>query len=232
MLGCEAWKLWLHQPEDVDTIANCLDGAHADVVFCFTIFNHDNFRALQQLGFDLISVRNTYERPMPQPVAFAAPAGIELTTASVAKQRIQADDLAVLADVLGTTSRYYKDRRISPNKSRAVYVAWLNNSVFNGYAVDSVLAFQGERLVGIHTVKVRNEVGVIDLIGIAPDLQNAGLGGALLEGGLAIMRTRGATRVEVITENENIQGSRFYQKHGFRLTDMKLVWHRHAVRHT
>ncbi|NJM40545.1 MAG: GNAT family N-acetyltransferase [Anaerolineae bacterium] len=109
-----------------------------------------------------------------------------------------------------------------------MYVAWLNNSVFNGYAVDSVLAFQGERLIGIHTVKTKQGVGIVDLIGIIPDLQNAGLGGALLKGGFDIMRAHGATRVEVVTENENIQGSRFYQKNGFRLTDMKLVWHRHA----
>ncbi|NJM40546.1 MAG: hypothetical protein HC853_07145 [Anaerolineae bacterium] len=100
MLGCEAWKLWLHQPEDVETIARCLEGTNADAVFCFTIFNHGNFRALQQLGFDLISVRNTYQRPMTEPTACAAPAGIELTTASVAKHRIQPSDLSVLADVL------------------------------------------------------------------------------------------------------------------------------------
>lgn len=225
LLGCEAWKLWLYQSEKPEDIAACLQSNAADAVFCFTVFDHANFRALQQMGFDLISVRNTYEASLPAPATVAAHPAIELTRASVARERIRQADLEVLADVIGATSRYYKDHRIERAKCHAVYTTWLNNSVFNGYAADSVLAFQGERLVGIHTVKVKNEVGVIDLIGVVPDLQSAGLGNALLQDGLNIMRERGATRVEVTTENENIAGSRFYQKHGFRLREMQVVWH-------
>jgi len=226
LLGCEAWKLWLYQSVTPQAIAACLQSnAAIDAVFCFTVFDHANFRALQQAGFDLISVRNTYEMGMPAPSVATHPA-IEITRASIARERIRQADLEVLADVIGATSRYYKDHRIERTQCHAVYTTWLNNSVFNGYAADSVLAFQGERLVGIHTVKVKNDVGVIDLIGVVPDLQSAGLGNALLQDGLNIMRERGATRVEVTTENENIVGSRFYQKHGFRLREMQVVWHR------
>ena len=230
LLGCEAWKLWLYQPVKAEDIAACLQSnAAIDAVFCFTAFDHGNFRALQQAGFDLISVRNTYEMglatSLPAPTNMDHLANIEITRASIARERIRQADLEVLADVIGATSRYYKDHRIERTKCHAVYTTWLNNSVFHGYAADSVLAFQGERLVGIHTVKVKNDVGVIDLIGVVPDLQSAGLGNALLQGGLNIMRERGATRVEVTTENENIAGSRFYQKHGFRLREMQVVWH-------
>jgi ribosomal protein S18 acetylase RimI-like enzyme len=232
MLGCEAWKLWLHGPVDAAVIEALVDGAAADVVFCFTIFDHANFRALQKLGFELISLRNTYERATPTTTDTGiAPDGIEFTTASLARQRIRQADLVALADVLGATSRYYKDTHIPKDKSRAVYVAWLNNSLFNGYAAESMLAFQNERLVGVHTIKVKNDsgnkVGIVDLIGIVPDLQNAGLGSALLYAGLEVMRAHGASRIEVTTENENIQGSRFYQKHGFKLASMQLVWHGH-----
>ena len=226
LLGCEAWKLWLYQSIKPEEIAACLQSnAAIDAVFCFTVFDHGNFRALQQAGFDLISVRNTYEMSIATQTNVAAPPAIEMTRASVARERIRQADLEVLADVIGTTSRYYKDQRIERAKCHAVYTTWLNNSLFNGYAADSVLAFQGERLVGIHTVKVKGDVGVIDLIGVMPDLQSVGLGNALLQDGLAIMSERGATRVEVTTENENIAGSRFYQKHGFRLREMQVVWH-------
>ena len=215
---------------DEHEITACLEGKAADAVFCFTNFHHANFRALQALGFDLISVRNTYEKSIKTETKSVLETesvyDFELVRASAARDRIRPADLDVLADVIGATSRYYKDAHIAQDKAHAVYVTWLNNSIFNGYALDSILAFQGERLVGIHTVKVKNGVGMIDLIGVAPDLQNAGVGRALLNTGLDVMREHGASTVEVTTENENVPGSRFYQKHGFKLISMMLVWHR------
>lgn len=233
LLGLNAFKLWLYDPvRDADEITACLEGKAADAVFCFTNFHHANFRALQALGFDLISVRNTYEMPIASLIVVSGiseileVAGVALLRASVARDRILPAHLAVLADVIGATSRYYKDQRIAPQKAHAVYTTWLNNSVFNGYAAESILAFQGSRLVGIHTVKVKNDIGVIDLIGVTPDMQGSGVGRALLDAGIDAMRERGATRVEVTTENENIQGSRFYQKQGFKLASMMTVWHK------
>ena len=226
MLGCNAYKLWLYDPvRDEHEITACLEGKAADAVFCFTNFHHANFRALQALGFDLISVRNTYEKSIKSELVSKTDS-VYLTRASAARDRIRPADLDVLADVIGATSRYYKDARIAQDKAHAVYVTWLNNSIFNGYALDSILAFQGERLVGIHTVKVKNSVGVIDLIGVVPDLQNAGVGQAMLNAGIDVMREHGASKVEVTTENENVPGSRFYQKYGFRLASVMLVWHR------
>lgn len=226
LLGCNAYKLWLYDPvRDEHEITACLEGKAADAVFCFTNFHHANFRALQALGFDLISVRNTYEKSIKSELVSKTDS-VYLTRASAARDHIRPADLDVLADVIGATSRYYKDARIAQDKAHAVYVTWLNNSIFNGYALDSILAFQGERLVGIHTVKVKNSVGVIDLIGVVPDLQNAGVGQAMLNAGIDVMREHGASKVEVTTENENVPGSRFYQKYGFRLASVMLVWHR------
>ena len=229
LLGCNAYKLWLYDPvRDEHEITACLEGKAADAVFCFTNFHHANFRALQALGFDLISVRNTYEKSIKSELVSKSDSryDFELVRASAARDHIRPVDLDVLADVIGATSRYYKDARIAQDKAHAVYVTWLNNSIFNGYALDSILAFQGERLVGIHTVKVKNGVGVIDLIGVVPDLQNAGVGQTLLNAGIDVMREHGASKVEVTTENENVPGSRFYQKNGFRLASVMLVWHR------
>ena len=210
---------------DEHEVTACLEGKAVDAVFCFTNFHHANFRALQALGFDLISVRNTYEKSIKSELVSKTDS-VYLTHASAARDHIRPADLDVLADVIGATSRYYKDARIAQDKAHAVYVTWLNNSIFNGYALDSILAFQGERLVGIHTVKVKNSVGVIDLIGVVPDLQNAGVGQAMLNAGIDVMREHGASKVEVTTENENVPGSRFYQKYGFRLASVMLVWHR------
>ena len=227
LLGLNAYKLWLYEPvRDISDITACLEGKAADAVFCFTDFHHANFRALQALDFDLISVRNTYERSIGQTFEVSEIPEVSLARASVAKERIQPFDLEALADVIGATSRYYKDARIAHEKAHAVYTTWLNNSVFNGYAAESILAFQGSRLVGIHTVKVKNDIGVIDLIGVTPDMQGTGVGQALLKVGIEVMREKGATKVEVTTENENVQGSRFYQKYGFKLASMMVVWHK------
>jgi GNAT superfamily N-acetyltransferase len=53
---------------------------------------------------------------------------------------------------------------------------------------------------------------------VAPAYWSHGIGSALLEHGLARMRERGATRAKLWTLEGNVQGRRFYERRGWRLT--------------
>lgn len=228
MLECVCCKLWLYEQvktEDIATHIEPVADAAPDFVACFSVYSRANFQALQRLGFQLISVRNTYARRLDGLDAGKSLPGLALATQ--APRRVQPEDLAPLATVIGETSRYFKDERLSRAACQRVYETWLANSLFHGNAVDSVLAFKGDTLAGIHTVKMKANIGVVDLIGVLPELQHDGLGTALLLAGARVMRERGARDIEVVTENENVPACRFYQKLGFRLSSVQFVWHWH-----
>jgi ribosomal protein S18 acetylase RimI-like enzyme len=199
----------------------------AALLTVFAPCSHDVNVELQGLGFELVSVRCTYERPLGRPGAVPeAPVGLRLRRLSEGVA-CAPEDCRRLATLLGETSRYFKDRRIPRDRAQAIYDAWLTNSLVHGYAAEAVLAFDGDRLAGLVTLRLHGTVGSVDLIGVQDGYRNAGLGHVLLEHGFAACHERGATRVRVVTEAENVAACRFYQRHGFVVVATDLVWHGH-----
>ena len=189
---------------------------------------HEVNVALQELGFELVSVRCTYERPLTEGgVLPPAPPGLRLRRLSAGEAACAPEDRRRLALLLGETSRYFKDQRISRARALAIYEAWITNSLAHGYAAEAILAYDGERLAGLNTLRFHGDTGSVDLIGVQEGYRSAGLGHVLLEHGFAACRERGATRVRVVTEAENVGACRFYQRHGFVAVATDLVWHGH-----
>jgi ribosomal protein S18 acetylase RimI-like enzyme len=200
----------------------------AELLSVFAPCAHDANVELQALGFELVSVRCTYERPLGAPAVLpAAPPGLRLRRLTDGAAVCRGDDRRRLATLLGETSRYFKDGRIPRDRAQAIYDAWITNSLAHGYAAEAILAYDGDRLAGLNTLRFHGEVGSVDLIGIQEGYRNAGLGHVLLEHGFAACRERGATRVRVVTEAENVGACRFYQRHGFVAVATDLVWHGH-----
>jgi ribosomal protein S18 acetylase RimI-like enzyme len=200
----------------------------AELVTVFAPCSHEVNVELQALGFELVSVRCTYERRLDGPGGLPpAPPGLRLRRLSEGPAPCAPDDRRRLATLLGETSRYFKDGRIPRDRALAIYDAWIDNSLAHGYAAEAILAYDGERLAGLNTLRFRGEVGSVDLIGVQDGYRNAGLGHVLLEHGFAACHQRGATRVSVVTEAENVAASRFYQRHGFVAVATELVWHGH-----
>ena len=232
MLGRTVYKLQLRdEVADAAELRSLYAGEPADVLFCFSEYSPRNSAALQAEGFSFISIRNTYELTLDAAqiakLANVTPTDVALVTASDGVPELPPQDLLGLANTLGETSRYFKDARIPRENSLKVYQTWLHNSLYNGYANDVVLAMQSGELAGIHTLKWKNGTGVVDLIGVQPRYQQHGMGRALLQAGLRTFAQNGLTCVEVVTEGENVPASRFYQKNGFLLRSMQLVWHKH-----
>lgn len=228
--GKRVYKAWVHGDAVPAAMFDDLHAETADIVFAFTACTFRNAAAMHGLGFDLVSVRSTYEADAREiPCAVEPPAGVSIRRLSEGRPTICADDLRLLADTVGRTSRYFRDENVPRAVATRIYVEWLENSLYRGYAPDAVLAFAGERLVGVNTLRFHGEAGTIDLIGVVPGSQGGGVGRALLCEGVRICRERGATTIRVVTEAENVAACRFYQRHRFLLTATELVWHRHAA---
>lgn len=232
LLGGPVFKArWPSASVSAAAAASALAEVVAQDAILVTVFapcTYETNSMLQGLGFRLVSIRSTYERAAADAAAPApAPAGVRISRIGGHEEALRANDFRPLAAVIGETSRYYKDDDIPRDKALAIYEAWLTNALTRGYAADAVLAWAGDALVGVNTLRLHGQVGTIDLIGVLPSHQNGGLGRVLLEQGVAACRERGAQLVRVVTEAENVGACRFYQRQGFVLTSTELVWHLH-----
>jgi mycothiol synthase len=73
-----------------------------------------------------------------------------------------------------------------------------------------------DRLLGFHWAKVHPDgLGEVYVVGVDPDAQGTGLGGALTAAGLEHLRQRGVTQVMLYVESDNAAALRTYRKLGF-----------------
>ncbi len=61
-------------------------------------------------------------------------------------------------------------------------------------------------------------LGDINLIGVLPKWRGRGIGRALLQWGVAELRSRGAARIELSVEAANERATGLYRAHGFEPT--------------
>jgi ribosomal protein S18 acetylase RimI-like enzyme len=94
-------------------------------------------------------------------------------------------------------------------------------------AVVDVLALPGfgawddGRLVGIATYSVSGEDAEVAALGVAESHRGRGLAGRLLDVVVAEVTARPARRVWVVTTNDNLTALAVYQKHGFRMAELR-----------
>ncbi|MGH3925257.1 MAG: mycothiol synthase, partial [Pseudonocardiaceae bacterium] len=73
-----------------------------------------------------------------------------------------------------------------------------------------------DRLLGFHWTKVQPaDLGEVYVLGVDPDAQGTGLGGALITAGLEYLRERGLAQVMLYVESDNATALRIYRKLGF-----------------
>lgn len=58
-------------------------------------------------------------------------------------------------------------------------------------------------------------VAVLDELYVAPQLRGHGIGSALLAGAEAVIRSRGAQRLEINVDGDDTDARRFYERHGY-----------------
>jgi mycothiol synthase len=75
---------------------------------------------------------------------------------------------------------------------------------------------QQDRLLGFHWTKVQPAgPGEVYVLGVDPDAQGTGLGGALITAGLEYLRERGLAEVMLYVDSDNASALRIYRKLGF-----------------
>lgn len=191
---------------------------------CFTPCDPSMIRSLEVSGFRLISIRNIYrlgDVPSEQK-------SVGVTIQPFARQLISKQNITELVRPIWEFSRYKRDREIPVRKSLELYQKWGENSLYGGYAQRCFLAIKSKKYIGICTVKVRGDGAYIDLMGVVSGWQGRHIGSALLKHTISYC-TKKFKNIFVVTEGENVRANAFYQRNGFRLHDVELVYHKHIV---
>lgn len=82
-------------------------------------------------------------------------------------------------------------------------------------------AFDGARLVGIATHEADGERVELSAVAVASTHRNRHIGTALVDAVANLASSSGATSVWLVTTNDNLDALRVYQRHGFRITDVR-----------
>lgn len=182
---------------------------------------------VEQHGFHLVDVRVVLEHPFddrPAPVPrYPIPSELVIDPP-------RDDEMPRLQDIsaqIGRTSRFNFDKTFNSGQCERLYRLWIRNAC-QGFA-DVVLVahwYQNGEAVGLITCTLRSNVGHILLAGVHFDHRQRGVGTGLVQAALDWAKTRGAHRMEVVTQARNVPAQRLYQQMGFFTKTMSLYYHK------
>jgi ribosomal protein S18 acetylase RimI-like enzyme len=83
-------------------------------------------------------------------------------------------------------------------------------------------AWEQSRLLGVATYLPAGGRAQLAALCVAADRRRSGIGGTLLEAVADAVSSRGALELWLVTTNDNLDALRLYQRHGFRLAELRV----------
>jgi dTDP-4-amino-4,6-dideoxy-D-galactose acyltransferase len=190
-------------------------------VECLYVLSDSNdangIRLLEDAGARVVDVRMTFDRAMSGSIAPPA-------RPARASREDDIPALRELAAISHTNSRFWSDERFPRARCAELYATWIEKSC-RGWADRVFVAEAENKPAGYISCHLRDERrGEIGIVAVAPFAQGRGLGGALLDTGLAWFAAQRCDQVTVVTQGRNAAAQRLYQSRGF-LTASVRVWH-------
>lgn len=171
---------------------------------------------LTKLGFFLVDTNVTYlyegNAPEHQARVFVREARTE-------------DENAVraIASNIFSLTRFHVDPYIDINVAHKMKADWAGN-YFSGKRGDLMLVAEMDgKVVGFNQILLREDMAIIDLIGVAKEAQGQGVGRALIG-----YMQKTYTKILVGTQLSNNNSIALYEKMGFRYNDAHYVFHYHG----
>lgn len=132
-------------------------------------------------------------------------------------------DIAVQS---GAYSRFKLDTHFKKDDYKKLYIKWIHNSVAKKSA-DAVLIYgPAKNPEGFITLIYKDKLAQIGLIAVDAASQNKGIGKALINAAEYFALKKRITTLQVITQTENRNACKFYEKRGFK-KDAIIYTHHH-----
>lgn len=221
----DVYRLSIDAHSDLKEVITNVTSIKNGIIFGFTKVDYDCILTFEKLGFHLINIRSTYclssARLVDQNLSS------EFKVVKHTNESIDEKDIALLAKVILQETRYGKDSAIPLEISSKVYVNWIKNSLYKGFSSGSFIVVHGNRLIGICTTKIKEDLSEIDLLCVLPDYRGKGIGKALIKAAVAFLSNKQDKPIYVVTSGENIPANSLFQKNGFVIHNVELVYHKH-----
>lgn len=189
-----------------------------------TIVDPNNLNFLEKHNFNFISIKSLYELCEFKDYKNNASPKFEIKTDKEINFDLNKIEWQELIDTLSFSSHYYKSLKLQKIFTKKIYEKWFENS-FNGYA-DKIFTINfNNEIAGIITLKIKDKEIFIDLLGIRPKFNNLGLGSIILSHAISFAKNLNK-KIFVYTQGENIPANRCYQKNGFRIKNIELIYHK------
>jgi len=138
---------------------------------------------------------------------------------------IVSNELESIAIQCGVHSRFKTDKRFAKGSYERMYKTWIEKSVNRLLADDIIIYKKEDKIAGIVTVYVKNNIGFIGLFGIDESMRGIGIGKQLLNAAIAYFIDKKCDRAQVITQNDNKAACSIYEKCGFSIKQKSYCYH-------
>jgi ribosomal protein S18 acetylase RimI-like enzyme len=224
---------WSGAPEDVEATAlqsemKRLSG-DCDALFFARVGTSDVATAVafERAGFRIVDTAVTFV--WSEDTGDSPPSIVSVSSA----RRDQHEAVADIATRAFRWSRFHLDPMISTEDANRVKREWVENYCRGARGAAIYAAELDGTTVGflavLQTSSGDRRIAVIDLVGVAPEAQGKGAGGALIRHFIESWKSE-ADELRVGTQVANIRSVRLYEQAGFRMAASAYVLHAHYRR--
>ena len=133
--------------------------------------------------------------------------------------------LQELAYESGKHSRFNLDGNFAERQFKNLYNLWISNSLNRQFADDVLVIYQNDKIGGFVTFKINQEIATIGLIAVLPEFQGQGLGTKLLQRVEYLLFRKGIQKLQIPTQQENLDACGFYTKKGYSILSITPITH-------
>jgi len=134
-------------------------------------------------------------------------------------------DLESLALLSGAHSRFRLDKGFDNADFERLYAIWINRSLKKEIADKIFVVAEPDKVMGMITLKINEDVGHIGLCAVSEAAQGKGYGGNLIKACVNELLSKKVYQLEVPTQMDNRSACRFYEKCGFSIKSITNTYH-------
>jgi dTDP-4-amino-4,6-dideoxy-D-galactose acyltransferase len=134
-----------------------------------------------------------------------------------------------IAEQTAIVSRFYKEKKIGPEKTRSLYIKWIDNAINKSFSDGLFLEKEKETVIGIHLLKTdkKNKMGQFTLTGVHPNYKRMGIGYKLWTQSFGFLGKE--SKIDIVKSPfsfQNTESLNFHLKMGFDITEeIKYIYH-------
>ena len=186
--------------------------------------HYPQIHALEKSGFLLIE---TYLILRNQEIKRTKDTGVSKTPVEI--RDCTSSEIVRVMEIASSSfvhDRFHSDPNIPDHLAGYSRALWVQ-SALRDPSKDLLIATRGSEILGFNCTKARAGQVVIDLIGVDHAARGKDVGSQLVNRTFTDALAKGVRSSEVGTQAHNVGSVRFYQKHGFVLTNSFYTFHLH-----